>query len=366
MDSQAFDHQEMRWRMSRIRQWMGGNGWDALVVENQANVRYLSGFRGEPATLWITADEALLMTSYRSERWAREQSQTFNVICEPDPISMLADKLRSQRSRIATDPQITHARLSELRESWSDHVVEPASGIQEMRRIKSEAEINRLDYSQRINEQIFERVLDQIRPGMTERSAQGIILQEMAAMEEVEGPSFTPIIAAGPNAWEIHHLPDDTELKTGDMVIIDHGVMVGGYASDMTRTICLGKATDRMKEIHSKVREAQLAALSVIADGVSAVDADSAAREIIEAAGHGRGYTHGLGHGIGMETHDAGLRMSKVSGDLKLQSGMVVTVEPGIYLENEFGVRTEDVVVVKEGGSTNLTNMPHELIELVG
>ena len=364
MKAEMFCIEEMERRLVRLREWMGLHEWDGVFVENQANAHYLSGFKGEPATLWVTQEEALLMTSYRSEPWAMRQTQTFEVKCEAKPVERIRGMIDLHTMRISVDSQITHARLLALRESLNAQAIEPTSGLEELRRIKSEAEVARLEYSQRVNEKIFEKVIQKIRPGMSERAAQGIILQEMAVIEEVDGPSFKPIVAAGPNAWEIHHLPDDTILQEGDMVIIDHGVMVAGYASDMTRTICLGKATDRMKEVHFKVREAQLAAMACIKDDVSAVKVDAAAREIIEAAGFGRGYTHGLGHGIGIETHDATLRVSPWVGDLKLKSGMALTVEPGIYLENEFGVRTEDVVIVREDGLLNLTNITHDLIEI--
>lgn len=180
----------------------------------------------------------------------------------------------------------------------------------------------------------------------------------------MEAPAFTPIIAAGRNAWEIHHQPDATVLREGDMVIVDLGVKVAGYASDMTRTICLGKATDLMREVHAKVREAQLAAMEMVRAGVRAAEVDAAAREVIESAGFGRGFTHGLGHGIGLDTHDADLRLNAGAGALELKEGMALTLEPGIYLEEEFGVRTEDVVVVEKNGFRNLTSTSHELIEL--
>ncbi len=364
MIPEPFDHSEMQGRLTRIRSWMTQGGWDALFVGASVNVRYASGFRGEPASLWITNDDALLMTSFRSERWARAQTETFEVICEPDPARRIAGLIGDRKLRIGVDWHITHHGLTSLRHGWPEQVVEPANGIELIRRIKSGAEICRLRQSQRINEVIFNAFLDRVRPGMTERAAQGLILAEMAAHQEVESPSFTPIIAAGANAFEIHHQPDDTLLKTGDMIIVDLGVKFGGYASDMTRTICLGQASDRMREIHTKVREAQLAAFAAIRDGAIATAVDAAAREVIRAAGHDRGYTHGLGHGIGLDTHDADLRLSPGSGDVLLRSGMALTVEPGIYLENEFGVRTEDVVIVRDEGFENLTKVTHDLIEI--
>jgi Xaa-Pro aminopeptidase len=312
----------------------------------------------------MTNDDALLMTSFRSERWARSQTESFEVNCEADPVRRITGLIGRRELRIGVDWHITHHSLTGLRAAWPEQTVEPANCIEMIRRIKSEAEIRRLRQSQQINEALFATFLDRIRPGMTERAAQGLILAEMAAHEGGECPSFNPIVAAGPNAWEIHHQPDDTLLNKGGMVIIDLGVKFGGYASDMTRSICLGSATDRMREIHAKVGEAQLAAFTEIRDGVLATTADAAAREVIRAAGHDRGFTHGLGHGIGLDTHDADLRMSPGAGDLRLRSGMALTIEPGIYLENEFGVRTEDVVIVRDAGFENLTAITHELIEV--
>ncbi|MEP4077074.1 M24 family metallopeptidase [Haloferula sp.] len=354
----------MEERLAAIRQWMASNEWDALLVTAPANVRYASGFRGEPGTLWIDTQHARLMTSFRSERWAREQTSTFEVVCADDPIDSITSLQHAPGLRIGVDRMIPYTTLSSLRSKWTAHSIEPVSGIETLRQVKSEAEVDRLRHSQTVNERIFDQVIPKIRPGISERAAQGLILAAMAADEEIDGPSFTPIVAAGGNAWEIHHQPDDTILAKGDMVIIDLGVRVAGYASDMTRTVCLGQASERMRNIHATVREAQLAAFETIRHGVSAREADAAARKVIDDAGHGRTFTHGLGHGIGLETHDAHLRMSPSAEDVTLQSGMAVTVEPGIYLEDEFGVRTEDIVIVRPDGIENLTTTTHELIEI--
>jgi Xaa-Pro aminopeptidase len=216
-------------------------------------------------------------------------------------------------------------------------------------------EVDRLRQSQQLNEAVFSAVLPRIRPGMTERGVQGLILSEIAAHEDLDGYSFSPIVAAGANAWEIHHLPDATPLQMGDMVIIDLGVIHRGYASDMTRTVCLGPPTDRMREIYECVSEAQDRAFDVIQSGVSNHEVDAAARALICHAGHGRGFTHGLGHGIGLQTHDPGIRLSAEAPELPLEAGMAFTIEPGIYLEGEFGVRIEDTIIVRHNGYENLT-----------
>lgn len=195
-------------------------------------------------------------------------------------------------------------------------------------------------------------------------ACKGLILSEMAADEEVDGYSFTPIVAVGPNAWEIHHLPDNTVIKENDMILIDHGVFYRGYASDMTRTVCLRTASDQMHEIYNTVGVVQEAAINSIKPGVSTREIDQTARDIIAAAGQGRSFTHGLGHSIGLETHDPGLNFNQGDEPTLLAPGMAFTVVPGIYLENGFGVRTEDVVIVTESGHSNLTSQSHSLTEL--
>ncbi len=358
------DRREMEDRLEAIRGWMKCHGFDAIHVTDPANVRYASGFRGEPAALWIDAGRAILATHERSRRWALAQTATFDVICPDDPVAHFGIGIKGRDLNVGVDHRIPHLVLTALRETWNAARVEPVAGIESLRWIKSEAEIECLRRSQQVNERIFETILGQIRPGMTERAVQGLILAEMARDESIDGPSFAPIVAAGGNAWEIHHQPDLTPLRSGDMVIIDLGVRCAGYASDMTRTICLGKPTDLMAEIYAIVGHAQRAAFEALRDGVTACEADAAARRIIEASGHGEGFTHGLGHGIGLETHDAGLRLSQKSGELALRAGMVITLEPGIYLEDRFGVRTEDMVVVRKNGAENLTRISHELIRI--
>jgi Xaa-Pro aminopeptidase len=244
------------------------------------------------------------------------------------------------------------------------HEVVASRAIDLARQIKSEAEIALLRQSQKLNEAVLTAVLPKIRPGMSERAAQGMILAEIAGREELDGYSFAPIVAAGSNAWEIHHLPDSTLLEKGDMVIIDLGVVFQGYASDMTRTICLGKPTARMREIYKCVALAQERAFNLVKPGVTNHELDTVTREVISQAGHGRGYTHGLGHSIGLETHDPGPNLSQRAAEVPLKAGMTLTIEPGIYLEGEFGVRLEDTIVVRPGGHENLTNQSLELFSL--
>lgn len=363
----AFSTHEMTNRVTNIRQKMAENDVDALIITNAANIRYLTGFQGEPRTVLITDASLVLYTSYRTLPWAEKQCSalvnTIELVASSSPLTEIQKRLKSSL-KIGTDHAIAHRALQELRNQFSAHQVGPCAIIEEVRRIKSSAEISLMQQSQILNEGIFRATLPLITLGMTERAVQGLMLAQMASNELVERYSFEPIVAFGPNAWEIHHLPDDTPISPDQMLLLDLGVFHQGYASDMTRTTCLGNTTDQMLEVYEIVKTAQSSAIAAMRPGVTTHEIDRIARNIISEAGYARGFTHGLGHSIGLETHDPGLNLSQSSPETLLEEGMVFTVEPGIYLEDGFGVRTEDVVVVTADGTQRLTTEPLDLIEL--
>lgn len=356
-----FTSAEMSGRLDRIRARMAGEELDAVICLDPASVRYATGFRGEPRTLLVTADQSVLYTSFRTLPWARQQTRNLELSTSADPLEDIQRRL-SRSGNVGVDSGISHARLLGFQQKLDGHTVTPSAAIDIVRRIKSEAEIGMMRQSQQRNEEVFSAVLPSILPGMTERAVQGLILAEIAGREDLDGYAFPPIVAAGPNAWEIHHLPDSTPLETGDMVIIDLGVMHRGYASDMTRTICLGEPTARMRRIHECVSEAQEHAFSAVRPGVTSHEVDAAARGVISRAGHGRWFTHGLGHSIGLEVHDPGFNLSPKAPEVLLEPGMTFTIEPGIYLEGEFGVRTEDIIVVRDRDCEILTHQSRGLI----
>ena len=367
-DNNLFSPQEMADRLARIRMNMEERGLEALVTQNQVNIRYATGFRGEPHTLLLTAEHAVLYTSYRTLPWAEAQTQASKNYLElstsAKPYDDIAQRLQGTSRNVGVDQSLSHTVFLKLETQLSPHRLQPCSEIEVARRVKSSAEIEIMKQSQRINEEIFNASVQQIRPGMSEREVQGIMLKEIAAREDVDGYSFTPIVAAGGNAWEIHHLPDYTKIQADDMLLLDLGVFYKGYASDMTRTICMGKATEFMQEIYQTIGEAQTQAIASMCPGAKTHDIDQAARDIITAAGYSKTFTHGLGHSIGLETHDPGLNLSPFTSNEILSPGMAFTVEPGIYLENSFGVRTEDIVIITENGNDNITAQTHQMIEL--
>jgi Xaa-Pro aminopeptidase len=360
----------MQMRISRIREKMQSLELDAVIACDAANVRYTTGFKGEPRTLLILPDELFLYTSFRTISWAREQTlalqDSLELSTAPSPVQELKNRLPAAPLKIAIDQSISATALASWQKQLAPHQVEPHPVIETIRQTKSDAEISLMQESQQINEAIFNAVLPQIRPGMTERGIQGIILSEMAIREEIEGYSFTPIVACGPGCWEIHHLPDQTATRPGDLLLIDHGIFYKGYASDMTRVVCLGEPSSEMIEVHQVVNAARQAAIDAARPGVTNHDLDRIARAIIEASGHGKTFTHGLGHSIGLQTHDPGLNLSKNTPEVSLKPGMSLTIEPGIYLENKFGIRIEDTIVINPDGAKNLSSQTPEILEIRG
>lgn len=361
---------EMQRRISRIREKMRALEIEAVLASEASNVRYATGFKGEPRTLLILPDHLVLYTSFRTISWAREQTRLLKDSLElstaPSPADDILKRLPENHLKIAIDQSISAAALANWQRQLAPHQIEPHPVIETIRQTKSPAEIALMQKSQQINETIFNAVLPQIRPGMTERGLQGIILSEMATCEEVEGYSFNPIVACGPSCWEIHHLPDQTITRPGDLLLIDHGVFHQGYASDMTRVVCLGKPSSEIREIHQIVNSARQAAIDAARPGATNYDLDRIARDIIEASGHGNTFTHGLGHSIGLQTHDPGLNLSKNTPEVPLKPGMTLTIEPGIYLENKFGIRIEDTIFITTNGAKNLTSQSTEIIEVRG
>ena len=364
-DPRDFSDAEMRARLCRTRALMAAHEIDALCLTGEHNVRYVCGFRGEPRRLLITQPQAVLYTSVRTEPWARVQTIDIEVSTEASPLGDIAGRLAGKGVKtIGVERSVTHSVYQEIQEQFSEYNVKISTVVETARMVKSATEISYMRTAQQMAERVLRDTLPEIRPGVTERFIRGRIRSRISEIEDADDYAFGPLIIAGENAWEVHHRPDYRKVETGDFIIIDMGVRYLGYNSDMTRTLCVGTPTEEMRQVYETVKVAQEKAFAAIRAGRLNHAIDAAARDHVEAAGYGKFFTHGLGHSIGLEVHDPLLGFGKAQPEDTLKAGMVMTVEPGIYLEGKFGVRIEDVVVVTDGGCENLMSFERDLITL--
>jgi Xaa-Pro aminopeptidase len=337
---------------------------DVLLVTALVNVRYLTGYTGSNGLALIGEKTRAFVTDFRYIQQARtEVDGSFEQRHDQlELLDALNGVLPPGKLRLGfEDTHMTvrqHARLCEL---LPERVSLSAAGglVEQLRAVKEPDEIERIRAASATADAAFEQLLTQGIAGRTERE---VALALEAAMREhgAQRAAFDSIVAAGPHGALPHAQPRDVEIGRGELVVIDWGAEVDGYCSDCTRTIATGEPGPEAREVYELVLEAELAGVQAVKAGAGGRDVDAVARAMIEAAGHGEHFGHGLGHGVGSEIHEAP-RLSKRSDD-ELHSGNVVTVEPGVYLPGRFGVRIEDLVVVGDQGCETLTSVSKELI----
>ncbi|MFX0576561.1 M24 family metallopeptidase [Nocardia nepalensis] len=357
-------------RRGALRSLLVENEVDALLVTDLVNIRYLTGFTGSNASLLVTS-------------WDTRNAEERTVIgTDGRYLSQVAEQVPDLRAEIA---RATARRIVELAGEWQlgrvgyeSHVVtvdqhrgfiEQKTGlefvatpglVEQLRMVKDAYEIEQLRAACAAGDAGLATLLERggLRPGRTERQVARDL--EWAMFEHgADAIAFETIVATGANSAIPHHRPTGSVLATGDFVKIDFGAVIGGYHSDMTRTFVLGTASDWHREVYALVEAAQRAGREALRPGVQVTDVDAAARAVIEAAGHGKLFVHGLGHGVGLQIHEApGIAKT---GTGTLLSGVAVTVEPGVYFPGRGGVRIEDTLVVREGGPDLLTNTSKDL-----
>lgn len=345
-------------RADRLAKLVSEDGLERLLVTNLVNVRYLTGFTGTNGACICGPRDRAFLTDFRYiERAASEIGGWELVAVSVEWTTGLAERLSGRCG--FEDHHLSVRELRELNEKSPEGAeLVPAGGLPErLRRVKDNGELKSIAEAAKLADDVYERTLEQGLAGRTEievaRAAQ-------ARMRELGAePSFPPIVAAGPNGAMPHAEAGDRELKGGDMVVFDMGANLDGYCSDCTRTFAVGKPASPAVEIYELVRKAQAEALDAVAAGKGGREVDSVARKVIADANHGDHFGHGLGHGVGLEVHEAP-RLSQRSEDV-LESGEVVTVEPGVYIPAQLGVRIEDLVVVTNDGHDNLSGLSKEL-----
>jgi Xaa-Pro aminopeptidase len=350
-------------RPERVAAALEGRGIDVLLVDALINVRYLTGFTGSSALTLVNPDRLVFVTDFRYVDQAAEQVDGAfeRVRASHKLIDVLGDVLPPGAVRLGFDDQHVsvhmHGRLRELLPEGVELV--PAGGlVEEFRAVKDDDEIARIAAAAELADAAFSRVLERGIVGRTEREVALSLGDEMRAAG-AKGPSFDPIVAAGPHGALPHATPHDVVIGPGQLVVFDWGAELDGYCSDCTRTVATGEIGQEATDVYELVLAAQLAGLQVARPGAGGREVDGAARSVIDAGGHAERFGHGLGHGVGAEIHEAPT-LSQRSEDV-LRTGNVVTVEPGVYIPGEFGVRIEDLVVLTEDGTRILTSLPKQL-----
>lgn len=346
----------MNERVTHLRQVMLEQGLEAIVITQAENRRYLSGFTGSTGVLIITPVDTLFLTDSRYYEQVGMQAPDFTLVpvTETAVKALTAEITRLGLRRVGFE---SHDVTVELLEQWRQALPEvewvSANRIVEgLRRIKEPGELAIIEEAVRLADDAMAHIYEWLRPGVTERQ----VAWELEVYMRTHGAdalSFTTIVGSGPNGARPHAATSERVLQWGDPVVIDMGAVYGGYCSDLTRSFCMGPASDEYRAVWELVRQAQEAAENAIVAGMVGSQADAVARQVITDGGHGPDFGHGLGHGVGESIHE-GPYASRTSGDV-LPAGTVLTVEPGIYLPGKFGVRIEDMVVVTEDGCRVLT-----------
>ncbi|MFO7918647.1 MAG: aminopeptidase P family protein [Anaerolineae bacterium] len=351
----------MRRRVQDLRRVLEEEELYALLVTQAENRRYLTGFTGSAGTVLVTGQETLLATDFRYYEQVQEQAPHVDLVrvedSTPSALAPHIDELDIHRLGFESH-DMTVRGYERWQEALSGVEWEPTADVVEgLRMTKDAEEIGLIEEAVAIADEAMEHIMGWIRPGLTEREVAWELEVHMRT-HGAEALSFPTIVASGPNSAMPHATTTERVIGRGEPIVIDMGARYEGYCSDMTRSFCVGQASEEYLKVWNTVLEAQQAAEAGIKPGVSGVEADALARDIIDEAGCGENFGHGLGHGVGLAIHE-GPRVSHTSEDM-LQEGAVVTVEPGIYIAEWGGVRIEDTVVLTDKGCRVLTQTSKE------
>jgi Xaa-Pro aminopeptidase len=331
---------------------------EPLLVSNLVNVRYLAGFDSSNAALVVEPERVRLFSDFRYAELGRSIQGVEFVETKRSLYAALAELLEGGHGFEADD--LTYGKWETLSAGGLELV--PRRGLVEaLRAVKDESELDAVRRAAAVTSEAYARFAEETFVGRTERDL-AWRMDELFHELGAEGPAFETIVAAGPNGARPHSRPSDREVGPGEAVVVDSGARLDGYCSDCTRTFATGPLPERLQEAYAVCLEAQLAGLEAVRVGATGVEADAAARRVIEEAGFGEAFGHGLGHGVGVDVHEAP-RLARESSDT-LVAGNVVTVEPGIYLEGLGGIRIEDLVIVGEDAPEVLTGFTKDLLSV--
>ncbi|MBQ9442432.1 MAG: aminopeptidase P family protein [Selenomonadaceae bacterium] len=351
-------------RLENLYKKISAEEVDAILITKPANLFYFSGFRGDSSALFISKNFCKLITDGRYFEQAQSQTKNFEIIKQTEGLfkKIVEEIKNSSAKKIGFEGKIlTFDQFNFLREELKE-VEFKSVEVDSLRQIKDAAEISLIRRACEIADKTFSEILNFIKVGMSENEV-AAEMEYLMRKFGAEKNSFDTIVASGVRGSLPHGIASEKKICAGELVTMDFGAIYGGYCSDMTRTICVGRASDKWKKIYNAVLSAQLHGLEVIKIGVSGKAADEAVRNKLKTFGLEEYFTHSLGHSLGIEIHEEP-RLSKLSTCESLEKNMIVTDEPGIYIKNVGGIRIEDTVLITERGAEPLTHSPKNLIEL--
>lgn len=340
---------------------------DAVLILNRYNMRYITGYTGDTGIVYLSDTTRAVLTDFRYIYQVQAEAKEFEAIDVGQKggyAKAVAELVRQDKAQVLLfeGSEMIYDNYESYRtELTGCELVAIGSELEELRMVKTAQELEYVKMAEHIGDLAFHEILNFIQPGITELEI-AAKLEYTMKMQGAEGLSFSAIVASGVNSSFPHAVPSRKKVEKGDFLTMDFGCIYQGYCSDMTRTIVVGSANEKQKEIYSVVLEAQLAVLSELKAGMTGKAIDKIARDIITKAGYGDCFGHGLGHSVGLYIHE--LPRASASYEKTVEAGMTMTVEPGIYIKDFGGVRIEDLVVVTENGCENFTHSPKELIEL--
>jgi len=357
-------------RIASLRLKLQERGFDAFIARDVSNVTYLTGFDGvwdsEPSSLiLVTASRICVLTDSRfreAATAAATDSDIEVIIASASVWTAAADIVRQTgASGIAVEASLPWSLVEQIREQIPVPITPVADWVEDLRVVKDAEEIARTAAAQALTDRAFDHILGYVQEGMTETRI-SLELEFFMRAQGSEGVAFDPIVASGPNSALPHAKPGSRCVQRGDFLKMDFGARIGGYCADMTRTVVVGTASEQQRDIYAAVLSANLAGIAAVAGGRLGTEIDAAAREVIAAAGYGERFGHGLGHGVGLDIHEAPSVGPRGTGPVP--EGSIITIEPGIYIPGLGGVRIEDLIVVESDRARVLTRSTKDLIEL--
>ena len=354
----------MEARIARLRALLTEKVVDAVLVTKEENVHYFSGFRGDSTALIVTPERLLLVTDSRYTEQAAAEAPSYEIVEQKDGLYRCVAELAADVGVVALGFEggwLVYDKVLKLRDLLGEISFDTTLDLDPLRQVKDADEIALIRRACRIADEGFAHIIRVIQPGMTELEV-AAELEHSMRMHGSERPAFQTIIASGARGSLPHGVASDQVIARGDLVTMDFGAVCGGYHSDITRTICVGHADARQRDVYNAVLAAQQRALAALRPGVTGIKVDRIARDVLAEYDLEQYFGHGLGHSLGLEIHEEP-RLSK-AGKNMMQPNMLITDEPGVYIPGWGGIRIEDTVLITADGAEPLTHAPKEFIEI--